>query len=60
MTRRPTASAAALGASLLLGACAALAPPVAMPPQAPPPLHPPAAWQAPMPAGTTHASPSPL
>lgn len=54
MTRSPAALILALGAGLLLGACSAFAPPVAMPPTTAPPLDAPAHWQAPRPgaAGT--------
>ena len=47
MTRRLRSTPLALGASALLGACSALAPPVAMPPSTPPSMQAPAAWQAP-------------
>jgi outer membrane protein, multidrug efflux system len=42
-----SARVATLATSLLLGGCAALAPPVQMPAPTPPPLDAPAAWQAP-------------
>ncbi len=50
MKRHPSARALPFAASLLLGACSAFAPPVAMPPTTPPPLDAPPAWQAPQPS----------
>jgi NodT family efflux transporter outer membrane factor (OMF) lipoprotein len=49
MKRPLFAPGLALGASVLLGACSAFAPPVTMPPTTPPPLQAPPAWQAPPP-----------
>jgi outer membrane protein, multidrug efflux system len=50
MTRSPSPMGAALGGSLLLGACSLFAPPVAMPPLTPPAMQAAAVWQAPLPA----------
>jgi hypothetical protein len=47
MTRISPALGAALGASLLLGACSAFAPPVPLPSLTPPPMDAPPAWLAP-------------
>jgi len=49
MTRLPCAWGVAAAASLLLGACSAFAPPVAMPEKTPPPLDAAPAWLAPPP-----------
>ncbi|MBS1180033.1 MAG: outer rane efflux protein, partial [Proteobacteria bacterium] len=49
MTRAPYSLGLAATASLLLGACSAFAPPVAMPDKTPPPLDAPPAWLAPPP-----------
>lgn len=53
---RPTLALAAAGASLLLGACSAFAPPVALPPTEPPPMKTPPAWQAPPPPADAQAA----
>jgi len=56
MTRRPHSLGLAAASSLLLGACAAFAPPVAMPDKTPPPLDTPPAWLAPAPPAAAQAA----
>jgi outer membrane protein, multidrug efflux system len=56
MTRRPASLGLAAAASLLLGACSAFAPPVAMPDKSPPPLDAPPAWLAPPPPAAAQAA----
>ncbi|HYN60695.1 MAG TPA: efflux transporter outer membrane subunit [Rubrivivax sp.] len=56
MIRFPYSVVAALGGSLLLGACSLFAPPVALPPLTPPPIDAAPAWQAPLPAGGGQSS----
>jgi len=53
MKRSPATLAVPLAASLLLGACSALAPPVAMPPTTAPALDAPPSWLAPQPTAVT-------
>ena len=53
---RPMLTLAATGASLLLGACAAFAPPVPMPATDAPAMQTPAAWQAPPPPQDAQAA----
>ena len=55
MTRRPS-SLGVVAASLLLGACSAFAPPVAMPEKSAPPLDAPPAWLAPPPPAVAQAA----
>ena len=56
MTRAPYSLGLAATASLLLGACSAFAPPVAMPDKTPPPLDAPPAWLAPPPQAAAQAA----
>jgi len=56
MTRAPHSLGLAVAASLLLGACSAFAPPVAMPEKSPPPLDAPPAWLAPPPPAVAQAA----
>jgi multidrug efflux system outer membrane protein len=56
MTRAPHSLGLAAAASLLLGACSAFAPPVALPDKTPPPLDAPPAWLAPPPPAAAQAS----